>query len=137
MRGAVTDASAEALVQWFGPRDDSSRPPRVPCRQPDGSYKLCYPNTSDKVRIQRACQTKVLVNCRAGARQACSIRALREARREIFFARVVSFFRGKSSELDGMCQGSEDAQERVMTACLAQAEERCQQHCEGFCAKFH
>ncbi len=136
MRDAKTAGSAESLVQWFGPKDDASRPPRVPCRQPDGSYDLCYPNPSDKVRMQRACEAKVLVNCRAGARQACSIRALREARREALLARVMSFFGMRPSERDGMVRGSEDTQERVMTACLAQAEERCRQHSEAFCAKF-
>jgi hypothetical protein len=136
MRDAETARSAESLVQWFGPKDDASRPPRVPCRQPDGSYDLCYPMPSDKVRMQRACEAKVLVNCCAGARQACSIRALRESRREALLARVMLFFGMRPLEREGMGLGLQDTQERVMTACLAKAEERCQQHSEAFCAKF-
>ena len=66
MRDAGRAGSAESLVQWFGSNDDASRPPRVPCRQPDGSYDLCYPKSSDKIRIQRACRAKVFDNCRAG-----------------------------------------------------------------------
>ncbi len=136
MRDAGRAGSAESLVQWFGSNDDASRPPRVPCRQPDGSYDLCYPKSSDKIRIQRACRAKVFDNCRAGARQACSIRALREARRRALVDRVMSFFGFRPSQPWVMGQGSDDTQERVMTACLAQAEGRCRQHSEEFCDKF-
>lgn len=133
MAGEGTAKSIDALVRWFRSGEDASRPPRVPCRQPDGSYDLCYRNASDQARVQRVCEVKVYDNCLAGARRSCSIAALREAKRQALVARVMSVLRWRSSNMRQAGQGPDDVQERVMSACLTQTERRCKQHAATFC----
>jgi len=142
-----TREKTDRLVEWFGGGTDArSRPPRVPCAQPDGSMDLCYRTPADKIRLHRACEATVYDNCRAGARRACSLAARRAVRRRALVADVKAFFSGwglnfafggveTPEERAGVADGGFESgfEDRVMAACLARTDDRCRVHSIEYC----
>ena len=109
---------------------------------------MCYPSERSRLNQQRVCEAKVYDNCRRAARKGCSLAALSGFKRRAMAARVghlverlacaVGWRSSRWAEESAVRNESpEAAQDRIMTACMAQADTKCQEHSAVFCERIY